>query len=199
MPPESVTRQVTAVFSLLNSLRVLHRRTLGWASTIFFRMTEYTPRNGQEPNSLSANARMVLPHYSSNGGASYIYGNGHVPYTAINAVYPPYTTTYSPNNNITHFTPESSRMAIQYQQNSINLAVSLSQRSTVAQPQCLASQSSMQQYSYANRPALLRDSYSLIHTEDQDSANRESMLSEPISPVLEGYPDVKEFDVLVVR
>jgi hypothetical protein len=114
-------------------------------------MTEYTPRNGQEPNSLLANAHMVLPHYSSNGGASYIYSNGHVPYTAINAVYPTYTTAYSPNNNITHFTPEGSQMAIQYQQNSINLAVSLSQRSTVAQPQYLASQPSMQQYTYANR------------------------------------------------
>jgi hypothetical protein len=90
-------------------------------------------------------------------------------------------------------------MAIQYQQNSINLAVSLSQRSTVAQPQYLASQSSMQQYSYANRAALSRDSYSLIDTEDQDSVNRESMLSEPISPVLEGYPDVNEFDVLMAR
>ena len=82
-------------------------------------------------------------------------------------------------------------MAIQYQQNSINLAVSLSQY--------LASQSSMQQYSYANRAALTRDSYSLIDTEDQDSVNRESMLSEPISPVLEGYPDINEFDVLMAR
>jgi len=162
-------------------------------------MTEYTPRNGQEPNPLLANAHMVLPHYSSNGGASYIYSNGHVPYTAINAVYPTYTTAYSPNNNITHFTPEGSQMAIQYQQNSINLAVSLSQRSTVAQPQYLASQPSMQQYTYANRAALSRDSYSLIDTEDQDSVNRESMLSEPISPVLEGYPDVNEFDVLMAR
>jgi hypothetical protein len=162
-------------------------------------MTEYAPRNGQEPNSLLANAHMVLPHYSSNGGASYVYNNGHVPYTAINAVYPTYTTAYSPNNNITHFTPEGSQMAIQYQQNSINLAVSLSQRSTVAQPQYLASQSSMQQYTYANRAALSRNSYSLIDTEDQDSVNRESMLSEPISPVLEGYPDANEFDVLMAR
>lgn len=162
-------------------------------------MTEYTPRNSQGLNSLLANAPIVLPHYSSNGGASYIYGNGHVPYTTINAVYPTYTTPYSPNNNITHFTPESSQMAVQYQPNSTNLAASLSQRSTVAQPQYLASQSSMQQYSYANRAALSRNTYSLIDTEDQDSANRESMLSEPISPVPDGYPDVNEFDALMAR
>jgi hypothetical protein len=172
---------------------------LGKPSTIFFKMTEYTPRNRQELNSLLANAHMVLPHYSNNGGASYIYGNGHVPYTAINAVYPTYTTTYSPNNNITHFTPESSQMAVQYQQNPTHVATSLSPRSTVAQAQYLAPQSSMPQYSYANRAVLSRDSYSLIDTEDQDSANRESMLSEPISPVLEGYPDVHEFDVLMAR
>ena len=162
-------------------------------------MTEYTPRSGQELNPLLANAHMVMPHYSSNGGASYLYGPSQVPYTAINAVYPTYATTYSPNNNTTHFIPESSQMAIHYQQHSTNLAASLSQRSTVAQPQYLTSQSSMQQYSYANRAALSRDSYSLIDTEDQDSANRESMLSEPISPVLEGYPDVNEFDVLMAR
>jgi hypothetical protein len=162
-------------------------------------MTEHTPRNGQELNSLLANAHMVMPHYSSNGGAGHIYGPSQVPYTIINAVYPTYTTTYSPNNNTTHFTAESSQMAIRYQQNSTNLVASLSQRSTVAQPQHVASQSSMQQYSYANRAALLRDSYSLIDTEDQDSVNRETMLSEPLSPVLEGYPDVNEFDVLMVR
>jgi hypothetical protein len=162
-------------------------------------MTEYTPRNGQELNSLLANAHMVMPHYSNNGGASYIYGPGPAPYTAINAVYPTYTTTYSPNNNTTHITPESSQMAIHYQQNSTNLAASLSQRSTVPQTQYLAPQSSMQQYSHANRAALSRDSYSLIDTEDQDSVNRDSMLSEPVSPVLEGYPDVNEFDVLMAR
>jgi len=162
-------------------------------------MTEHTPRSGQEPNSLLPNAHMVMPHYSSNGGASYIYGPGQVSYTAVNAAYPTYTTTYSPNNNTTHFTPESSQMAIHYQQNSTTLAASLSQRSSAAQPQYPASQSSMQQYSYANRAALSRDSYSLVDTEDQDSVNRVTMLSEPVSPVLEGYPDVNEFDVLMAR
>jgi hypothetical protein len=63
----------------------------------------------------------------------------------------------------------------------------------------LTSPPSMQQYSYANRAALSRDSYSLIDTEGQDSVNRETMLSEPLSPVLEGYPDVNEFDALIVR
>jgi hypothetical protein len=90
-------------------------------------------------------------------------------------------------------------MAIHYQQNPTDLAASLSQQSTVAQPQYLTSPPSMQQYSYANRAALSRDSHSSIDTEDQDSVNRETMLSEPVSPVLEGYPDVNEFDALMTR
>jgi hypothetical protein len=162
-------------------------------------MTEHTPRNGQELNSLLANAHIVMPHYSSNGGASDLYGPDQVPYTPINAVYPTSTTIYSPNNNTTPFTLESSQMAIHYQPNSTNLAAGLSQRSTVAQPEYLASQPSMQRRSYANRAALSRGSRTLIATEDQDSVNRETMLSEPVSPGLEGYPDVKEFDALMVR
>ena len=162
-------------------------------------MTEYTPRNGQELNSLLADAHMVMPPYSSNGGASYIYLPGQVSYTAANAVYPTYTTIYSPNSNTTHFKRESSQMTIHYQQNSTNLAASLSQRSTVAQPHHLPSHPPTQQHSYANRAALSRDSYSLIDTEDQDSVNKDTMLSEPVSPVLEGYPDVNEFDVLMAR
>jgi hypothetical protein len=39
----------------------------------------------------------------------------------------------------------------------------------------------------------------MVDTEDQDSVNRDTMLSEPVSPILEGYPDVKEFDLLMRR
>ena len=35
--------------------------------------------------------------------------------------------------------------------------------------------------------------------ESQESVNQESMLSEPIVPALDGYPDVKEFDDLMKR
>jgi hypothetical protein len=162
-------------------------------------MTEYTPRNGQELNSLLANAHLVMPHYSSNGGASYIYSNGQVPYQTINSVYPTYTTTYSPNNSIAQFTPETSQMAVHYQQNPSHLAASLSQSRSLAQTQYPPSRPSTQRYSYANRAALQHDSYSMVDTEDQDSVNRDTMLSEPVSPILEGYPDVKEFDLLMRR
>lgn len=35
--------------------------------------------------------------------------------------------------------------------------------------------------------------------ESQDSFNQDTMLSEPMVPPLEGYPDVKEFDELMKR
>ena len=36
-------------------------------------------------------------------------------------------------------------------------------------------------------------------TEDQDSFNDISMSSEPVVPSLEGYPDVKDFDKLILE
>lgn len=159
-------------------------------------MTEYTLRNGQEVNSLLPDAHMVVPLYSSNEGASYIYSNSQVPYTQVNAVYPAYTTS---NNNMPHFIPENPQMAVQYHQNSSHLTGGLTQPPTFAQTQYPAARSSTHRYAYTNRATLQQDYYSMVDTEEQDSANRESMLSEPVSPVLEGYPDVNEFNVLMRR
>lgn len=36
-------------------------------------------------------------------------------------------------------------------------------------------------------------------TECQDSPNEDTMLSEPVVPPLEGYPDVHDFDELMKR
>lgn len=36
-------------------------------------------------------------------------------------------------------------------------------------------------------------------TERQDSENENTMLSEPVVPALEGYPDVHDFDELMKR
>src|SRR2546430_1953199 len=132
-------------------------------------MTGHNPRNGQELNSLLANADMVMPHYSGNGAESYIYSNGPVPYTAINPIYPAYSTAYPPDNGAVQFAPENSQMAVHYQQNSSHLATSLSQFRTHAQPQNLPSTPSTQRYSYATRATHQQDPYSIIETEDQDS------------------------------
>lgn len=161
-------------------------------------MAEYTPRNGQELNTLLANAHMVTPNYSSNSNATYFYGNGHLPYTTINPVYPTYATAYSPTSAEVHFAPETSQMPLRYQKPS-HLPSSLSQPHTVVQPQYQPPRPSTQRHSYANRAVFPQDSYLMIETEDQDSVNRDTMLSEPVCPALEGYPDVKDFDLLIRR
>lgn len=199
VPPKVVTRQITAVILSFESLHTQIKALFSGLLTHPYRMTEYTPGDGQEVNSLLTDAPMVVPHYPSNEGASYVYSNGQVPYTHVNAVYPTYTARYSPNNDMPHFIPENSQMAVEYHQNSSHLTGSLTQPRTLAQTEYPASRSSTHRYSYANRAALQQDYYSMVDTEEQDSVNRESMLSEPVSPVLEGYPDVKEFDVLMRR
>jgi hypothetical protein len=162
-------------------------------------MAEYTPRNGQELNTLLANAHMVTPNYSSNSSASYLYSNSQVPYTTINAVYPTYAATYSPTNAEVHFPPDTSQMPLHYQKTSSDLASNLSQPHSLVQTHYQPPQPPTQRYSYVNRAAFHQDSYSMIETEDQDSVNRDTMLSEPVSPLLEGYPDVKDFDLLIRR
>ena len=161
-------------------------------------MADYTLRNGQELNSLLTNTHMVTPNYSSNSNASYLYSNSQVPYTTINTVYPTYASTYSPTSAEVDFASETSQMPLHYQKNS-PVASSLSQPHTVVPTQYQPPRPSTHRYSYSNRAVLPQDSYSMIETEDQDSVNRDTMLSEPVSPALEGYPDVKDFDLLIRR
>ena len=163
-------------------------------------MTEYTPRNSQDLNPLLASSHLVMSHNSNNSGASYMYNNSQIPYTTINTLYPTYTTTYSPSHSTTPFPTESSHMALQYQQSSAHYSTTLSQQRTLAQSQYLPTRtSSNQRYCYSNRSAMGQDAYSLADTEEQTSFNENSMLSEPVVPPLEGYPDVQEFDQLMRR
>lgn len=45
----------------------------------------------------------------------------------------------------------------------------------------------------------LRDALNDTEIEDQESRNEGTMLSEPVMPPLDGFPDVKEFDQLMQR
>lgn len=45
----------------------------------------------------------------------------------------------------------------------------------------------------------LRDALNETDIEDQESRNEGTMLSEPVMPQLDGFPDVKEFDQLMQR
>lgn len=163
-------------------------------------MTEYTPRNGQDLNPLLASSHLVMSHCSNNNGASYMYSNGQIPYTTISTLYPSYPTTYSQSHTSAQFSPETSQMALQYQQNSTHFSPAYSSQRSIAQNPYLPSRNtSTQRFSYANRATMGQDAYTMADTEDQTSFNQDSMLSEPVVPALEGYPDVKAFDQLMRR
>lgn len=59
----------------------------------------------------------------------------------------------------------------------------------------------MAQTRYLQSPRYLplRDALSETEVECQDSRNEGTMLSEPVVPPLDGFPDVKEFDQLMQR
>lgn len=59
----------------------------------------------------------------------------------------------------------------------------------------------MSQPRYLQGPAYVHLHEALAETEleSQDSRNEDTMLSEPITPHLEGFPNVTEFDKLVKR
>lgn len=59
----------------------------------------------------------------------------------------------------------------------------------------------MPQSRYLQSPRYLplRDALSETEIESQESRNEGTMLSEPVVPALDGFPDVKEFDQLMQR
>lgn len=59
----------------------------------------------------------------------------------------------------------------------------------------------MTQSRYLQSPRYLplRDALSETEIESQESRHEETMLSEPVVPALDGFPDVKEFDQLMRR
>jgi hypothetical protein len=46
---------------------------------------------------------------------------------------------------------------------------------------------------------MARDNTTMDNTECQESENEDTMLSEPVVPPLDGYPNVHEFDDLMKR
>ena len=54
-------------------------------------------------------------------------------------------------------------------------------------------------HGYGGRHGFGHEGYVVQETEDQDSFNDISMSSEPVVPSLEGYPDVKDFDKLILE
>lgn len=165
-------------------------------------MTEYAPRGGQDQNSFYTNQPFGLSHYSNgNGYNNYLYSHGQVPYSTVNGSYssfPPHS--YLPSHHNSVYMPQSSNMS----SHSYHLQPPPRPSMTMQRGHSyMAYPPSTQQMHRIPQPRLsLPADLSLnpmADIESQDSFNQDSMLSEPMTPPLEGYPDVHAFDDLMKR
>lgn len=150
-------------------------------------------RRSNNGHSYIMNQQIALPVPYSNGDAHDFGGNGpgtfnfhQSPYSSYGAQFSsPYTQPSSLSSSTQHFashyssghsTPDQVRLQ--------------------HQPPQYITQS---RYLQSPRYLPLRDALNETEIENQDSANESAMLSEPVVPPLDGFPDVREFDQLMKR
>ena len=165
-------------------------------------MTEYAPRGSQDQNTFYSNPHFGMSHYPN---GSYFYNGGQIQYPTSNGSYSAYPQPYLPTQNgstASMYMPPTSSMGMQYQtlppardvlpQQPRNMHYSTHQSSTLP----------TQRQAPSHPRLTLGTDFNLnpmADIESQDSFNQDTMLSEPMVPPLEGYPDVKEFDELMKR
>lgn len=173
-------------------------------------MAEYAPASGQDRNShFYSNPSVVSPHYTNGNGINYFhpqFPQGHVPYsgTASCSTYP---THYMPTTQqLSHpaYMPGTSSMGMQYHLTPPPSSRPYTQSRTLSYPPSTGYHTGTLPTQRMQPPSQHRLTYTTdlslaTEIESQESVNEQSMLSEPILPPLEGYPDVKEFDRLVQK
>ena len=167
-------------------------------------MTEYAPGSGQDRNTFYSNPHLVTPHYNNGNGVNYFYPQGQLQYPTVTGSYSSYAPTYMSSG-------QSNAPPLMYMSNGNSAGMPYS-LAPPPRPHHLQSRTpSYPPYHRSTVPtqrsvgsAQLRRAYgpdpvlTTAHDlESQESVNEDTMLSEPIEPPLEGYPDVKEFDHLL--
>ena len=160
-------------------------------------MAEYASRSSQDLNDFYS-----LPnvgHYSAlTPSMSYIYGSGTHNYQPATTSYPTFSTSYLSTTGSSGVAP------FYLAPSSMSGFSNQPGRAYTLPSQGRLLGSTYHQQSIPSRPqevqlrSPLHDLLAL-ETEDQDSPNEDTQLSEPIIPALEGYPNVKAFDELMVR
>ena len=163
-------------------------------------MTNYTPpRSSQDLNHFMTSPQLTMPHYANNDSGNYNY-SPHPHYEND----PPTCTAYA-NSFISsqiqdaHYYSDGLQMAAQYPHHPPVLGNSVSHR-----PLAQTAPYSFQQLSQHSSPHYPRytnghDPYELSEVESQESVNESTMLSEPVLPPLDGFPEIKDFDRLIKR
>ena len=166
-------------------------------------MTEFTPRSGQDLNSFFTNPQSAMPHYAGTSAGNYVYNNGQVQYADVNTTYPTYSATYLPSHSLhaqCHYLSRAAPISAQYQPPSSKTPQPASEQHLLFQNQCVSRQhNSRSSTSLSMHFSLPQDCFQMAETEGQDSVNEDTMASESVEPPLDGYPDVKAFDMLMKK
>ena len=165
-------------------------------------MTDYAPRSSQDYNPFPYNQHLAMPHYSNGNGLSYLYSNGQIQYQTVNTPCSTYSPTYAPSQGTSAsplYMPTTSGQQYPYPLTNTRVPMLPSQSRAYPMNALYATSSTHRASSHQQRLAAPRDYNTIDGTECQDSPNEDTMLSEPVMPPLDGYPDVHEFDELMKR
>jgi hypothetical protein len=164
-------------------------------------MTSYTPpRSSQDLNHFMAGPPLMMAHYANDENADYNY----TPHSQYENAHPAYSTYWnsfiSSQQQGTHYLSDCLQMAAQYPYNMSNLGTSTCHHRSSGQTNPYSfHQLSQNPLSQSARYSNIHDPYQLSDIESQESVNENTMLSEPVLPPLEGFPDLKDFDRLISR
>ncbi|OQU98546.1 hypothetical protein CLAIMM_04315 [Cladophialophora immunda] len=165
-------------------------------------MTDYAPRSSQDYNTFFQSPHLAMSHYPNGTGLSYLYSNGQVPYQTVHTPCSAYSPTYAPSPGTSAaplYLPPTSGPQLHYSFVGPRVPTLPSQSRAFQPSSYYAPSSANRTTSHHQRLAPPRDYPSMDGTECQDSPNEDTMLSEPVLPPLEGYPDVHDFDELMKR
>lgn len=163
-------------------------------------MTDYAARNAsQDYNLCFPNQHLGMSHYSNGNGINYLYYNGQVQYQPVNSSCSSYSNGYIPSQSTPSsplYMPTASVLALQYQ--SVRAPTLPSQSRPLPRPYYTTT-SSGERNTGPQNSCSTHEVVVMEMTEEQNSPNADTMLSEAITPPLPGFPDVHEFDELMRR
>lgn len=163
-------------------------------------MTDYAARNAsQDFNLCFPNQHLGMSHYSNGNGFGYLYYNGQIQYQMADSTCSSYSPTYLPGQSTPTsplYMPPAPGLALQYQ--NMRAPTLPSQSRPLPRP-FYTTTSSAGRNGGTQHPCSSQEAVAMELTEEQNSPNAETMLSEAITPAPVGYPDVHEFDELMRR
>lgn len=163
-------------------------------------MSNYTPPRSQDSNHFIASSPLTMAHYANSDNGNYNYTpSSH--YENISSTYSTYPASFLPNQNQeTAYQSENLQMASQYPYDTSILGNATSHQRPLAQTTSYPLQQ-ISQHCHPQSPRYpnTNDPYPAPDVESQESVNEHTMLSEPVMPPLDGFPDINDFDRLIHR